>query len=243
MNKQRKVAFLENQTEDLLGDVTGIGGLNLSKEWSMIGSSVIENMRMMATRIRKNGDFPKMLSITSTLSGEGVSSICVGLGFTMAHDYQVKTCIVDLNWYSPSNLYRTNSNELGIADAIFGHAKVEDAVHRFGIENLSYIPAGNLAPGKRPIVARSKALGEALRQVGSLFEYVILDLPPVLVSSDTVHMAAYAEACCLVIQQGVTPTHEVKMALDEIDHLNILGVVLNRVNIATPDALVRLLTE
>ncbi len=218
-------------------------GLKLTDEWSTIQSNVIENIRMMATRIRKKGEFPKMLSMTSALSGEGVSSVCVGLGVTMAHDYEADTCIVDLNWYSPSTLYPDDGDPCGVADVIYRGASLESAVRPFGIQNLHFLPAGELEPGKRPIIARSKALRQMLEAVRGRFDQIILDLPAVLINSDTVHLAANSPDCCLVIRQGVTPSHDVKMALDEINHLPILGVVLNRVNIATPDRLVKLLTE
>ncbi len=243
MKTNNNLAPLAYNSKSIRTADAGIDGLKLTNEWSAIESNVIENMRMMATRIRKSGEMPKMLSITSSLSGEGVTSICMGLGITMAHDYEAKTCIVDLNWYSPSTLYPTSDADCGVVDVIFGDVKVEDAIRPLGVERLYFLPAGKLESDKRPIAARSKALGAILQSVGSYFDHVILDLPAVLTTSDTVHMAAYAPACCLVVQQGVTPAHDIKMALDEINHLSILGVVLNRVDISTPDMLVKLLTE
>jgi Mrp family chromosome partitioning ATPase len=57
----------------------------------------------------------------------------------------------------------------------------------------------------------------------------------VLSSSDAVALASLGSACCVVVQQGVTPINSVRLALDEIKHLPMLGVVLNQVRINTPN--------
>ncbi len=233
---------LENGSFSINSSTNGTG-LKFNEEWTSIETNVMENIRMMATRIRKTVEFPKTLGVTSTLSGEGVSSVCVGLGVTLAHDYEAKTCIVDLNWYFPSKLYPRVQNGCGIADVVYGDTRLEDAVRPFGVKDLYYLSSGDLDASRLPIIARSKRLAQLLKKLEGMFDHLVLDLPAVLITSDTVHLAALAHNCCLVIQQGVTPTHDVKLALDEINHLNILGVVLNRVNIATPDKLLKLLTE
>ncbi len=217
--------------------------LKLSEEWSKIEGDLNENMRMIAMRLQKDGVIPRKLGITSALRGEGVTSICIGLGVTLAHDYEARTCIVDLNWYSPSKLYLSNPDCLGVADVIFNGATLKEVIRPTGINNLYVLPAGMLEASKYPVAARSKVLGEMIQKLEGFFDHIILDLPAVLTTSDTVHLAALGEGCCVVIRQGVTPTHDIKMALDDIGHLPVLGVVLNRVKLHTPDRIVKLLSE
>ena len=52
-------------------------------------------------------------------------------------------------------------------------------------------------------------------------------------------LASLSDACCLVIRQGVTPVEDVRLALDEIEHLTILGTVLNQAHYATPAVILK----
>ena len=195
----------------------------------------------MVARIRKNDDFPKRLSIISTLSGEGVTSVALGIGGTLANDYKAKVCLLDLNWYSPSNLVGEGNDCPGIADILENNVPIEEVIKPAGDSGLYIMPAGALEEYKRPVVARSKALRELIDTLEGLFDHIILDIPALLTTSDSVALAAYGKSCCVVIQQGVTSIEDVKMGLDNISHLPILGVVINRVTIKTPDRLVKLL--
>jgi Mrp family chromosome partitioning ATPase len=68
-----------------------------------------------------------------------------------------------------------------------------------------------------------------------------MDVPAIRLTSDAIPIASLGNACCVVIQQGVTTVEDVKRSLDELDHLSILGVVLNKTHINTPKRLVDLI--
>jgi hypothetical protein len=53
-------------------------------------------------------------------------------------------------------------------------------------------------------------------------------------TSDAIPLTSLADAYCLVIQQGVSTRAAVSQALEEIKHVNTVGVVLNRVDVRTP---------
>jgi len=214
---------------------------NLAGEWSRIDGDVLENMRMMVARIRRSEEFPKRLSIVSTLSGEGVTSVALGICGTLANDYKAKVCLVDLNWYSPAKLVCEDTDCLGIADILEKNIPLEEVIKPAGDSGLYILPAGILEEYKRPVVARSKGLKELIDTLEGLFDHLILDIPALLTTSDSGTLAAYGKSCCMVIQQGITSIEDVKMGLDDISHLPILGVVINRVTINTPNRLVKLL--
>ena len=90
-------------------------------------------------------------------------------------------------------------------------------------------------------MARSNALKEAIYRLSDQFDHLILDVPAIRKTSDSVPLASLGNACCLVIQQGITTIEDVKLSLDEIDHLSIIGTVLNQVNITTPEKLLNLI--
>ena len=95
----------------------------------------------------------------------------------------------------------------------------------------------------RAKAARSQALLEIMESLSHRFDHLILDVPAVLASSDSAPLISLADGCCLVIRQGVTQTEDVRSALDTISHLQIYGVILNQVKVATPNLLMRLFPQ
>ena len=203
----------------------------------------IDQIRLMVTRIHKPGEFPCRLGIVSALSGEGVTSVALGVGVVLADDFQSNVCVVDLNWYSSSPLSSSDSPPVrGVSDIIDNEFTLDQALRPTGLPNLLILPAGRLARYKRPKISRSDALVNLLNDLENRFDHLILDIPAILSTSDSVHLASLTDACCLVTHQGVTAQEDVKNAYNEIDHLPVLGLILNRIHYHTPEFLIRLLT-
>jgi Mrp family chromosome partitioning ATPase len=104
---------------------------------------------------------------------------------------------------------------------------------------MALVPAGELPIERRPVIARSQVLLQIMEQLSKEFDHLILDVPAVRATTDAVPLASLGDACCLVIRQGVTNAEDVRLALDEIDHLPILGVILNQVMLKTPKAILK----
>ena len=124
-----------------------------------------------------------------------------------------------------------------------GDATLGDVLVHTGWPNLYFLPAGKVAKQDRPALARSQALRTLLSELTHNYDHLILDIPAVLATADAVPLASLGTACCLVVRQGVTWVEDVKLALDEIGHLPILGVVMNKVKLTTPSLFIKLITN
>jgi Mrp family chromosome partitioning ATPase len=231
---------------------------------------VITRHRRMITNLLYQKEIPARIAILSTLQGEGVTYTSLAFGTTMASDLPKSVCVVELNMWSPGllTLLRTATlpivhrrrlfrrppptevidekllpSSLGVAGILAGTVSLEEALIPTSLPNLMLLPAGNLAIEQRPIAARSEAIKLLIEQIAEQFDHVILDIPAVLASSDAVALASLAETVCVVVRQGVTPTVIVKQALDEIKHMNVLGVVLNQTRYHTPNWLYNLIYQ
>lgn len=206
---------------------------------------VVDNLRYMLARIGReqapDAPLPRRLGLVSALRGEGVSYLAQALGGVIAHDMPGRTCVVELNLHWPSATPFAEPGAPGLAGVLEGWSKLEDALCPTGWPNLTVLPAGRADADKRPVLARGQALRDTLTQLEAMFDYIILDLPAVLATSDAVPLAGLADGICLVVRQGLTPDSDVKAALDEIRHLPMLGVVLNQASYATPSGLASLL--
>jgi Mrp family chromosome partitioning ATPase len=158
----------------------------------------------------------------------------------MAHDLKAEICLVDVNWWSPSD-YPDGLANGGLAAVMAGEMDLQDAVVATGWSNLWLLPAGRVDLTQRPVLSRSPALKEIIDELNTRFSHLILDIPALLSTSDAVPLAALGTTCCLVIRQGITPIEDVRKALDEIEHLPVSGVVMSQVKYTTPRFLVKLL--
>jgi succinoglycan biosynthesis transport protein ExoP len=203
---------------------------------------VISSMRYLITRLTRMDALPKRLSILAALSGEGVTYVSRALAATIANDLGLSVCVVDLNWWFPSNSPLASHKQGGLAEVLSGEATLNDALVHTGWPNLSLLPAGQVARQHRPILAHSKALKKILQELNQSYDHLVLDIPAILGTVDAVPLASLGTACCMVVQDGVTWSEDVKLALDQIDHLSIVGVVLNKVKLSTPPGLVKMIS-
>lgn len=202
---------------------------------------VVAPLRQMVTRVTRQEQLPQRLALVAALRQEGVTFLAQALAATIAHDYDLSVCVVELNWWWPSHQPPpATSGDQGLAGVLAGRVLLEDVIVPSGWSNLATLPSGHLPAEKRPVVARSKELQEALVELSDRYDHIILDIPAVRATNDAVPLASLADACCFVVRQGVTVIEDVRLALDEIDHLRLLGVVMNRADMKTPNALVKL---
>lgn len=126
---------------------------------------------------------------------------------------------------------------VGIAGILQEEVSLEDALIETALPGFAILPAGQLSEHERLQVARSQMLKDLLEELRKRFDYVLLDIPAILYTSDAIALASLSEAVSIVVRQGVTPINSVRLALDEIKHIPMLGVILNRTHIHTPKLL------
>jgi tyrosine-protein kinase Etk/Wzc len=203
---------------------------------------VLDSMRYLITRIGSKEEMPGCISLVSSLRGEGVTYLSRALAATIVHDLKVSACVVDLNWWWPSPLPGDEDNP-GLAGVVMDSAVLEDVVVETGMSGFSLLPAGKLSKENRPVVARSQKLKETIAELNWRYNFVILDIPAIMAANDAVPLAALGSTCCVVLQQGATHIEDLRLALDEIAHLKISGVVMNRVTHHTPARLIKLISS
>jgi Mrp family chromosome partitioning ATPase len=127
-----------------------------------------------------------------------------------------------------------------LADAIESDVRLDDIIIPTTNPRLSMIQAGGVPVARRPALAQGRPLASLLDQLDERFDHVLLDLPPVLASSDAMNLAQLADAYVLVVRQGSTSEAQVEAAVDELQGGETLGVILNRFDSDIPRRLRRL---
>lgn len=129
---------------------------------------------------------------------------------------------------APIRFESPDGRRAALIDAIEERASVDDILVATSNPRLSIVNAGEVPLARRPSIAASASLQSVIDQVAKRFDHVLLDLPPVLASSDAIRLSQLADAYALVVRHGVTTTRQVESALDELSGVAPLGVILNR---------------
>jgi Mrp family chromosome partitioning ATPase len=208
----------------------------------MTPARVAASLRYFLARVQLHGTqgLPTRLALTSALAGEGVTYVALSLAAVVAYDTEESVVVVDLNWRRPPRDNDEASHVLGLADAVENDVPIEQVIVPTSNPRLSLVPAGASPLARRPALASSKALAAVLDELEGQFDHLLLDLPPVLASSEAMNLSQLADAYVLVVHQGATAEAQVEAALEEMRGGEALGVILNRYDTNIPRRLRKL---
>lgn len=207
--------------------------------WAAFPLTVVDPVRRLISRLGRKEAIPPRLSFVAALRQEGVTYISWAFATTLAYDLETSVCIVDLNWWWPSELSRKVPDCGGLGAVLTSKTTLRQAIVNSGKPNLAILPAGELSLQERALYSRSTILKETFLELAGRYNHLVLDIPSVLASHDAIPLASLGEACCLVIHQGVTSVTDVKTALNDLDHLPQLGAVMNKFHLNTPPLIQR----
>ena len=143
----------------------------------------------------------KTIFLTSTVAGEGKTFLSVNLAGTMALSKK-KVLLIGMDVRNPKlNEYLELPNNSGLTDYLSSSkALISDYVFKSkNFENLYVLPAGVIPPNPTELLM-SKKVGELFAQFKKEYDYIIVDMAPVSLVSDTLMLAHYADATVYVVR-------------------------------------------
>jgi succinoglycan biosynthesis transport protein ExoP len=177
----------------------------------------------------------QVLGVTSAIEGEGKTTIASGLAAALAEDGALlafgrdtdTTLFIESNAGDPPEDPRIAMRPgPGLIQVLRDECALDAAIQESAVERLSILPLGEPAHNF-PLAIRMATLPDVMTELRSRFGLIVLDLPPVLNSTDTEVLARLADQIVLVVRAGVTPAKLVRQALDQLGEETLLGVVLN----------------
>ena len=124
-----------------------------------------------------------------------------------------------------------SSNNFGLTDYLLGRAEVDEIIKTTKIDNLSFIPSGQL-PGDSVGILNSQRMTDLIAKVKSQYDLVFFDSPPILGVSDGSVLASEVDITIMVVQHRRFPRamlQRVKQAVLNVGG-RLIGVVLNNVD-------------
>lgn len=157
--------------------------------------SIRTNMAFLVADKKK-----KVISITSTVSGEGKTFISVNLGAVLAFS-KSKIVVVDLDMRKPKVhlAFGEKKGEAGVSTVLIDRHSIEDALNKTTLENLSFITAGPTPPNPSELIL-SDRFEQFINDLKEKFDVVILDTPPVGLVTDGILAMKYADLPIYVVR-------------------------------------------
>lgn len=187
----------------------------------------IKTAVLMTTGTHPDGG--QVLAVSSAEPGEGKTTLCAALGAALANSSRV--LLLDADMRRPRLARHLGDNATrtpGLAEVLSGQATIDEAIHQDATSGVFYMPAGKPPPNPG-LLLESPACKELLTQARAQFDFVLFDTPPILATSDALHLASGIDGFLLVIRAEQTHKKAVLGALKRMESVNArgTGVILN----------------
>jgi capsular exopolysaccharide synthesis family protein len=198
---------------------------------ALVDPAVGASMRTLRTNLeRASREQPtRVLAVTSSLPGEGKTTIAASLAVTLAR-LESRVLLIDADLRKPG-VGRTFGIDAapGLVPVLRGTTSLEAAERPGPVPFLSIIPTGTDVDAG-DLLARN--LAEILRRASSRFDVVIVDSPPILVGDDARTIATLCDGVLFVVSAD-SLAHPVSEAVAVLDGLRVrvLGAVANRTRV------------
>jgi protein-tyrosine kinase len=168
--------------------------------------------------------------VCSAVPGEGASTVARSTATALAQHRNERVLLIDANLRTPSQhqVFGLDVSE-GLGDILLGTTTVASAVQEEVVPGLSLLTSGCAMESPAQLLTVS-SFQSAILAVLSLYDWVIIDGPPVTSYPDVASIAAAVSGAILVIEAESTRqevVEEAKRVLD-VSGVDLLGAVLNR---------------
>jgi capsular exopolysaccharide synthesis family protein len=204
-----------------------------------------ESFRTLRTNLQfiNPDNSSKVIAITSANPGEGktTTSLNLALALSLAG---FKTIFVEADMRRPSlaKIAELPKSKSGLSDLLqlpvaeLEENKLEGYLNNFQKTELKFIAAGKPPTNPSELLNGDNFKG-LLDKLSNLFDYIIIDTPPILVVTDAAIISTLADGVVILTHAGKTMESHFKGVVSALSQVNanIYGVVLNKIPLNARD--------
>ncbi len=193
-------------------------------------STYCEEYRSLRTQVLHKSQRQKLQSIVvaSVNPSEGKTVTALNLSWLLAQTDGVNALIIDSDLRMPSLTdYLGIETDRGLSDILTGSVSLEDSIVKLAPAGLHLLPGGDSRTDVAELISGPK-FKEILRKAREMFDYVIIDAPPLGIFTDATVLINHADGAILVVRAGRTKYSAIDRTLEKLPRERMLGVVLNQ---------------
>lgn len=172
----------------------------------------------------------KVIAVTSAQAHDGKSTICINTAISFSQ-LNKKVLLIECDLRLPTVGTKLEIRSVpGLSDTLIGSAQISEALRRNVRNGLDVLPAGNIPPDPTWLL-QSNQMKVLIQQFRKLYDYILIDLPPVTTVADASIMSHYADGFLVAVRHQITEMPALEDALSQL-HLaeaKVLGFVYNDV--------------
>lgn len=202
--------------------------------WENSQSQFAEAMRSIRTAVVLSSldDPAKIIVVTSTVPGEGKSTVALNLGSALGQMENTLVIGADLRRPSLAKKCGLAYNRQGLSHFVSGTVELEDCIEYLPGLDIHVMPAGIIPPNPLEMIS-SRRFVDALTTLRGRFDRIVIDSAPVKAVSDALILASYADSVIYVVEADATSATHAEKGIASIVASNepLTGIVLNHFDV------------
>ncbi|HEX8491416.1 MAG TPA: CpsD/CapB family tyrosine-protein kinase [Pyrinomonadaceae bacterium] len=193
-------------------------------------SAYCEQFRSLRTRVLQAGERRNMQAFVITSAGiaEGKTLTALNLAWLLAQTDGVRALIIDSDLRHPcATDYLGIETDGGLSEVLAGEMSLTDAIIRLEPSGLHLLPGGSVRDDVAEVLSGPR-FAALLAEARKMFDYIIIDAPPLGIFTDANVLINRADGAMLVVRAGKTRYAAVDRLLEQLPRERMLGVILNR---------------
>ena len=192
-------------------------------EYAAAVEELKQNLQLLSTVMRG-----KFLVFSSATPSEGKTTTAINLAVRLAHSGD-RVLLVDADLHRPAIKGRLGlKGKIGLSNLLNGLSSLEEAVQQYS--GVDVLTAGPIAPLPSELL-QTPRMETLLKEFGERYDYVLLDTPPVLASSDSVYLSDKADLLFLIARFGVVELRMLRRTRQMLSRSSVpyAGLIINGV--------------
>ncbi|HEY2848015.1 MAG TPA: CpsD/CapB family tyrosine-protein kinase [Pyrinomonadaceae bacterium] len=193
-------------------------------------SSYCEEYRSLRTHVLHKGqrDMLKSIVVASINPSEGKSITSMNLAWMLAQTDSTNALIIDADLRMPSLAdYLGIETDKGLSDVLSGTATLAECIIKLEPSGLHILPGGAARQDVAELISGPK-FKEILAEARKMFDFTIIDVPPLGIFTDATVLINQADAALLVIRANRTRFSVIDRVMEPLPKDRFLGVILNQ---------------
>ncbi len=195
-------------------------------------SQIAEAFRSIRSNLNfiNNGEGSKIIAITSSISGEGKTFVCLNIAGILAYTGK-KVILLDLDMRKPK-IHKgfSVSNDIGMSTILTNMTPTNNCIKKSHFPNLDYITAGPIPPNPSELLISSR-LNTLIEELKLSYDYIVFDNPPIGLVTDGITTIQKADFPIYIFRADYSKKAFVQILDKLINEGNIknLSIILNGV--------------
>ena len=176
----------------------------------------------------------RIIGVTSSIRGEGKSTTAVNLAYTLAQTGK-KVLLIDGDMRLPTIAQKLDlAATPGLSNLLAGLNTERDCLRKSSyFDNWYILPAGDIPPNPSELLG-SERMHALLDRYKDVFDYILLDLPPVNIVVDALVITKWTDGVLVVVRENYSNRRALDACMYQVEKLGakMLGFVMTDANVS-----------